>query len=139
MSAETGTDSNYGLMDTRYAIYFAPRPESPLKRFADAWLGRDPDRDERVSQPVIEGFAPERLHEITAFPRHYGFHATLKAPFRPVPDLAADALLGDLEFLRSGAAAAAAAAAGRRTRRFPGAGPGRAQSRDRPARRRLRA
>jgi putative phosphonate metabolism protein len=97
MSVQTGTDSDYGLMDTRYAIYFAPPPGSALKRFADAWLGRDPDRDERVAQPVVEGLAPERLHEITAFPRHYGFHATLKAPFRPVPDLAADALLGDLE------------------------------------------
>jgi putative phosphonate metabolism protein len=84
-------------MDTRYAIYFAPRPGSPLKRFTDAWLGRDPDRDERVSQPVLEDLAPERLHEITAFPRRYGFHATLKAPFRPVPERAADALLGDLE------------------------------------------
>jgi putative phosphonate metabolism protein len=97
MGVETGTDSDYGLMDTRYAIYFAPRPGSPLKRFADAWLGRDPDRDERVSQPVLEDLATERLHEITAFPRRYGFHATLKAPFRPVPELAADALLGDLE------------------------------------------
>ena len=97
MSAETGTDSDYGLMDTRYAIYFAPPPGHPLKDFADAWLGRDPDRDERVAQPVVDGLSPERLHEITAFPRRYGFHATLKAPFRPVPDLAADALLGDLE------------------------------------------
>ena len=26
MSVETGTDSDYGLLDTRYAIYFAPRP-----------------------------------------------------------------------------------------------------------------
>jgi putative phosphonate metabolism protein len=97
MSVETGTDSDYGLMDTRYAIYFAPRPSSELKRFADAWLGRDADRDERVPQPVVRGIAPERLHEITAFPRHYGFHATLKAPFTPVPGLEADALLGDVE------------------------------------------
>jgi putative phosphonate metabolism protein len=97
MSAETGTDSDYGLADTRYAIYFAPPPASALKRFADAWLGRDPDRDERVPQPVVHGIAPERLHEITAFPRHYGFHATLKAPFTPVAALEADALLGDVE------------------------------------------
>ena len=96
MSAETGTDSDYGLMDTRYALYVAPPPGHPLKLFADAWLGRDPDRDERVPQPLVEGLAPERLHEITAFPRRYGFHATLKAPFRPVPDLAADALQADV-------------------------------------------
>jgi putative phosphonate metabolism protein len=97
MSAETGTDSDYGPMDTRYAIYFAPPPSSPLKQLADAWLGRDPDRDERVSQPIVEAIPPERLHEITAFPRHYGFHATLKAPFLPAPGLEADALLGDVE------------------------------------------
>lgn len=97
MSIETGTDSDYGLLDTRYAIYFAPRRGSALKRFADAWLGRDPDRDEPVAQPVVEGLTPHRLHEITASPRHYGFHATLKAPFMPIPRLEADALVGDVE------------------------------------------
>ena len=30
---------------------------------------------------TIEGIEAERLSEITASPRHYGFHATLKAPF----------------------------------------------------------
>ena len=97
MSVETGTDSDYGILDTRYAIYFAPRPSSELKHFADAWLGRDPDRDERVPQPVVDGITAERLHEITAFPRHYGFHATLKAPFTPAPGVESDALLGDVE------------------------------------------
>jgi putative phosphonate metabolism protein len=97
MSIETGTESDYGLLDTRYAIYFAPRPGSRLKRFADAWLGRDPDADGPVAQPVVDGLTPHRLHEITASPRHYGFHATLKAPFMPVPGLEADALLGDVE------------------------------------------
>lgn len=97
MSSETGTDSDYGILDTRYAIYFAPRLGNPLKHFADAWLGRDPDRDERVPQPVVEGITAERLHEITAFPRHYGFHATLKAPFTPASGVESDALLGDVE------------------------------------------
>jgi putative phosphonate metabolism protein len=94
---ETGTDSDYGPMDTRYAVYFAPPPASPLKQLADAWLGRDPDRDQRVSQPVVEAIPPERLHEITSFPRHYGFHATLTAPFVPAPGVEAMGLLGDVE------------------------------------------
>ncbi len=94
---ETGTDSDYGPMDTRYAVYFAPPPASPLKQFADAWLGRDPDRDQRVSQPVVDAISPERLHEITAFPRHYGFHATLAAPFVPAEGVEAAGLLGDVE------------------------------------------
>ncbi len=97
MSGDAGQTVEAGLDDTRYAIYFAPRPGTPLKRFGDAWLGRDPDADEPVPQPLVDGLTPERLHEITAFPRHYGFHATLQAPFRPAPDLAADALLGDVE------------------------------------------
>lgn len=95
MSTETVAD--YGMLDTRYAIYFAPPRGNPLKQFADAWLGRDPDRDERVAQPVVHAIPAERLHEITALPRHYGFHATLKAPFVPAPGLEADALLGDIE------------------------------------------
>ena len=97
MSTETDTVSDYGLLDTRYAVYFAPPRASALKRFGDAWLGRDPDSDEPVPQPVVEGITPHRLHEITASPRHYGFHATLKAPFYPVPGLESDALLGDVE------------------------------------------
>ena len=50
MSDETDTVGDYGLLDTRYALYFAPPPGSPLKQLADAWLGRDPDIDERVPQ-----------------------------------------------------------------------------------------
>ena len=102
MSDETDTVGDYGLLDTRYALYFAPPPGSPLKQLADAWLGRDPDIDERVPQPVVADIAPERLHEITAMPRHYGFHATLKAPFAPAPGLEADALLGDVEAFANG-------------------------------------
>ena len=64
--------ADYGMLDTRYAIYFAPPPGSPLKQFGDAWLGRDPDRDERVPQPVVHDIPSERLHEITALPR--GWH-----------------------------------------------------------------
>lgn len=94
---ETGTTSDYGPMDTRYAIYFAPRPNDPLKQLADAWVGRDPDTDQRVSFPVVERISPERLQEITAFPRHYGFHATLKAPFALADGMEAAGLLGDVE------------------------------------------
>lgn len=97
MSSEPDTLSDYGLLDTRYAIYFAPRRGSPLKRLADAWLGRDPDADEPVPQPVVPDVTPQRLHEITAAPRHYGFHATLKAPFTPAAGVAPDVLLGDVE------------------------------------------
>ena len=88
------------------------RRASALKRFGDAWLGRDPDSDEPVPQPVVEGITPHRLHEITASPRHYGFHATLKAPFYPVPGLESDALLGDVEAFAAAPPAVAGASAG---------------------------
>lgn len=98
MSAtDTGTSSDYGPMDTRYAVYFAPRPNDPLKQLADAWIGRNPDGDARVSFPVVDAISPERLQEITAFPRHYGFHATLKAPFALAEGMEAMGLLGDVE------------------------------------------
>jgi putative phosphonate metabolism protein len=99
---ETGTRSDYGPMDTRYAVFYVPPLNHPLKQLADAWLGRDPDRDERVSLPVVEGVSPERLQEITALPRHDGFHATLKAPFALVEGAEAVGLLGDVEAFAAG-------------------------------------
>jgi Protein of unknown function (DUF1045) len=32
-------------------------------------------------QPLIDGLAPAAFHQLTAAPRRYGWHATLKAPF----------------------------------------------------------
>ena len=81
MTDSTGDYQGYSFGDARYAIYAVPPLGSPLKTFGDAWLGRDPDIDEPMPHPTIEGFDAERLREITASPRHYGFHATLKAPF----------------------------------------------------------
>lgn len=65
----------------RYAIYFAPQPGSALARFGAAWLGYDVAAGAFVAQPQAPGIAPRRLAEITAEPRRYGFHATLKPPF----------------------------------------------------------
>ncbi|MDD8021958.1 MAG: DUF1045 domain-containing protein [Paracoccaceae bacterium] len=60
----------------RYAIYFAP-PAGPLMQAAAEWLGWDVEAGRAVAQPPIAG-----LTDATAAPRKYGFHATLKAPFR---------------------------------------------------------
>jgi putative phosphonate metabolism protein len=77
----------------RYAIYFAPAPETPLHALGSAWLGRDSIRDEALEQPPIQGLAPERLSTLTVNPRRYGFHATLKPPFHLKPGTDIDALL----------------------------------------------
>lgn len=68
-------------MTARYAIYFAPAPEDALSRLGMTWLGRDSADDTRLQQPSIPGFASSRIDAITKSARHYGFHATLKAPF----------------------------------------------------------
>lgn len=68
-------------MSRRVAVYAAPPPGSALHGFASAWLGRDAETGAAVEQPVIAGLAADRLLRITSSPRHYGFHATLKAPF----------------------------------------------------------
>jgi 2'-5' RNA ligase len=60
----------------RYAIYFSPAPNGALARFGAAWLDGDP-----ATRPAIEGLSASRALEITETARHYGFHATLKAPF----------------------------------------------------------
>jgi len=69
-------------MSERYAIYFAPAAGSDLARFADRWLGRDAETGEVVPQPKLDGLDAERLRALTEAPRHYGFHGTLKPPFR---------------------------------------------------------
>jgi putative phosphonate metabolism protein len=66
---------------TRYAIYFAPDPASPLARFGASWLGYDVATGAAVAQSIVAGIEAGRLHAITAEPRRYGFHATLKPPF----------------------------------------------------------
>ena len=63
--------------DARVAVYYAPRPDDVLFADANAWLGRDPASDAKVPQPDIP-----TITEVTAEPRLYGFHATLKPPMR---------------------------------------------------------
>ncbi len=63
----------------RFAIYYAPEP-GPFADAAAAWLGWDLAQGAPVSQPTPE--LPRPLVDVTAEPRKYGFHATLKPPFR---------------------------------------------------------
>lgn len=76
-------------MEPRYAIYFVPGTDTPLYRFGASVLGYDCHSGREV--PVIDG-ADASWPAITQEPRVYGFHATLKAPFR----LAEGATVSDL-------------------------------------------
>ncbi|MBC7414284.1 MAG: DUF1045 domain-containing protein [Herminiimonas sp.] len=73
------------LPDTaRYALYFAPKPDSPWWRAGCGWLGRDAADGTDCPQPAILGVSPADQRKITAAAARYGFHATVKAPFRLV-------------------------------------------------------
>jgi putative phosphonate metabolism protein len=66
----------------RYAIYFAPERDTALWAFGCRVLGRDPESGEEVQPFVPDGISAEDWQRHTASARRYGFHATLKAPFR---------------------------------------------------------
>lgn len=65
----------------RYALYFTPSASDPLTLAAQRWLGRNAFTGATLEQPVASGFDAAALAGLTADPRRYGFHATLKAPF----------------------------------------------------------
>ena len=66
---------------TRYALYWAPPAASALARFGARWLGRDAETGAAPTPDPAWGDAAW-LAAVTAEPRRYGLHATLKPPFR---------------------------------------------------------
>jgi len=79
LSSTTGSHVFHQGHGKRYAIYFTPAKGSPLTRAGEAWFGR--------SAFAKGGFetAPKLAAndgETVGNPRRYGFHATLKPPFR---------------------------------------------------------
>jgi len=70
------------MSSTRYAIYFSPEPESDLWLFGSRWLGRDSATGDKIKRLTVSAITPERQREITAAAALYGFHATIKPPFR---------------------------------------------------------
>lgn len=77
----------------RYAIYVMP--DGPLADFGMAWLGWDARTGGPVDHPEVAGL-PRPLSEITATPRKYGLHATIKPPFRLAAETTLAALMQDL-------------------------------------------
>lgn len=65
----------------RYAIYYAPRPDSPEWQAGSRWLGRCAARQQALTPPEIPGLPSDAFLRLTAAPRRYGWHGTLKAPF----------------------------------------------------------
>ena len=71
----------------RYAVFFTPRADEPLAEFGRRWFGFDTETRQRVDDhwPILSG--------IIRTPARYGFHATLKAPFRLRKGRTADELM----------------------------------------------
>ena len=88
-------------MSARYAIYFSPAKHSPWWDFGAQWLGRDECDDKALAQPVLTQIGLTDLNSITAEPRRYGFHATLKAPFHLRDGFSVDALAERVQALAS--------------------------------------
>lgn len=82
---------------TRYAIYFTPAP-GPLADFGAAWLGWDIATGTPHAHPDLPDL-PLPVEKITRTPRKYGFHATIKPPFRLAPGTQAAALSDALSTL----------------------------------------
>jgi hypothetical protein len=91
------------MSHSRYALYLTPPQGSDLWRFGSDVIGRD-----ALTGSNIEAFAPEghdvvSWRALTTEPRRYGFHATIKAPFRLRADLGVVDLIDVVaHFARSG-------------------------------------
>src|SRR5258708_35106369 len=83
------------MADPRYAIYFVPAPDTALYRFGAGALGYDCFTGTDIATfdalPVDAG----AWRELTREPRRYGFHATLKAPFRLAEGRTEGELIGE--------------------------------------------
>ena len=69
------------MTQTRYAIYWAPSP-GPLAEFTARWLGWDPHAGRAPQAAGDLPGLPRPQADLTDDPRKYGFHGTIKAPFR---------------------------------------------------------
>lgn len=81
---------------TRYAIYYAPPAEAGWSRFGTRWLGWDLETGTEVPHPDVPVLD---IAAITAVPRKYGLHATMKPPMRLAPGTTLDGMQAACERL----------------------------------------
>lgn len=70
----------------RYAVYFCPSPDSDWGLAGAQWLGRCAITGKTSQQLEILGIDSELFRSLTSDPKRYGWHATLKAPFKLAPE-----------------------------------------------------
>ncbi len=64
----------------RFGIYYTPQ-NGAFATFGAHWLGWDIETGKAVAHPEIAGL-PRPVADLTATPRKYGLHGTIKPPFR---------------------------------------------------------
>jgi 2'-5' RNA ligase len=78
-------DEKYLAIPYRCAVYFVPDVDSAWWQAGSAWLGRCAATGQAMAQPPLAGISSSAQWAATAEPRRYGWHATLKAPFKLAP------------------------------------------------------
>ncbi len=81
----------------RYAFYISPDQDAPLTAAAERWLGANPFTGETRDLEPQGDFSAAELTALTADPRRYGFHGTLKAPFELAPGVSESEMLDAFE------------------------------------------
>jgi putative phosphonate metabolism protein len=94
------------IVGPRFAIYFVPPAGTALYRFGAAVLGYDCYTGEDIERLRDSGLTQAEWAALTAEPRRYGFHATLKAPFRLRAELDHEDLLAEIRTLAASIPAA---------------------------------
>lgn len=89
-------------MVARYAVYYAPPEDGALWAFGSAVVGYDAALGVDLLAPDLAGFDGEAWHALTEEPRRYGFHGTLKPPFRLAEGVGEGDLLAAVETLAAG-------------------------------------
>ena len=85
---------------TRYAVYYAP-PPGDFARLTAGWLGWDPANGQPLPHPTLPGSDAD-VAAITRDAGRYGFHATLRAPFRPGAGISAARIADTVAVLAAG-------------------------------------
>ena len=88
-------------MFKRYAIYYTPTQGTPLAEFGANWLGWDSATGTSRAHPDMGELD---VAQITETPRKYGFHGTIKPPFRLAEGMTAQALAAAVAALCADAA-----------------------------------
>ncbi len=81
----------------RFAIYYAPEPQSALWRFGSSVIGYDAASGNELASLAVAGLDAAGWARLIEDPRRYGFHATLKAPFHLLAGRTRDELIAALE------------------------------------------